>query len=355
MGRVFRSLTPGRGTCATVVTATGTRTSGACSLASVHLPPDRETTVESDDRRVLVALGGNALEGRGQGGIEDQVAGVARTMVRVVELIADGWQVVLVHGNGPQVGDLVHRDAMNAGRAPAYPLDWAVAETQATIGHSILNALASAGADQGVDPAGAVVVSRVLVDADDPGFDQPTKPIGPYLDEEPDEPAARWTLIEGKGWRRVVASPQPRASLDLPAIRALVAGGATVVANGGGGIPTVRGPEGPWHGVAAVVDKDLAGAMLAGELGIATYVILTDVAGVAVDHGTDDERWLGDVSVADLRRHQADGQFPAGSMGPKVEAVCRFIERGGGRAAIGALDDLAAVLAGDAGTQVRPD
>lgn len=308
----------------------------------------------TDDRRVLVALGGNALEGPGEGGIEDQVAGVARTMERIADLVADGWQVVLVHGNGPQVGDLVHRDAMNADRAPAYPLDWAVAETQATIGHSILNALASAGADRGVDPAGAVVVSRVLVASDDPGFDEPTKPIGPYFDERPADGSARWTLIEGKGWRRVVASPEPRESLDLPAVRALVAAGATVVANGGGGIPTVRDPDGSLRGVPAVVDKDLAGAMLAGELGIPTYVILTDVAGVALDHGTPDQRWLGSTTVPELRGLQADGQFPAGSMGPKVEAVCRFLEAGGTRAAIGALDDLPAVLAGDAGTQVRP-
>lgn len=318
------------------------------------MPVERGTG--TDDRRVLVALGGNALGGP-TGSPEAQVANVGRSMRQVAELLADGWRVVLTHGNGPQVGDLVHRDELNAGIAPPYPLDWAVAETQATLGHVIANALGAELVRRDLAGDVAALVSRVLVDADDPAFASPTKPIGPWLSEEPatlEVEGPVWREVEGKGWRRVVASPEPRASLDLPAVRALVDAGVPVIANGGGGIPTVRDRDGSLRGVPAVIDKDLAGAVLGCELGVPRYVVLTDVPGVAVDHGTADERWLGAVTVSDLRRHQADGQFPAGSMGPKVEAVCRFVEHGGGHASIGAIDDLPAVLAGDGGTQVRP-
>ena len=310
-------------------------------------------------RRVLIALGGNALSPSGTTGTAgEQVAIIDRSMRRIAELVAEGWQVVITHGNGPQVGDLVQRDELNASVAPPYPLDWAVAETQATIGHVIADVLGNELRRRGLDDEVAAVVSRVLVAADDPAFDEPTKPIGSYLEDADearrrmDELGQRWTHVRGKGWRRVVPSPEPCESLDLVAIRTLVDAGAIVVANGGGGIPTVRGEDGALAGVAAVIDKDLAGAMLARELGVETYVILTDVPGVAVDHGTDDERWLEEVTASTLRGHLADGQFPTGSMGPKVEAVCRFVEAGGARAVIGALEDAAATLAGTAGTRV---
>ena len=217
------------------------------------------------------------------------------------------------------------------------PLDWCVAQTQATIGFTIATALEAALHDRGVDRPVVPVVSRVRVEPDDPAFDDPTKPIGKW---RPD------------GTRRLVPSPEPVELLDERGLRLLLDGGALVVAAGGGGIPMVADDEGHLHGVEAVIDKDLCADLLARSVSASRLVILTDVDAVAVDWGLPTERALDDVTAAGLRGLIDAGHFPAGSMGPKVEAATRFVERSGGTSAIGALDHLADVVQGTSGTQI---
>ncbi|MEX1178203.1 MAG: carbamate kinase [Nitriliruptor sp.] len=311
--------------------------------------------------RTVIALGGNAISpARGAGTAAEQTENIHHSMRQVAELVAAGMtELVLTHGNGPQVGNVLIKNELARDVVPPVPLDWCVAQTQATIGFTIANTLSHELGRLGRSQPVVPVVSRVVVAADDPGFSTPTKPIGPYLTDEAEvrrreRMGTRFVPVDDRGWRRVVASPEPLRCVDRPAVELLLDDGAIVVANGGGGIPVVDDGEGPLRGVEAVIDKDLAGARLAEELGAAVFVVLTDVRGVAVDHGTADERWLGAVTVAELRDLQAAGQFTAGSMGPKVESAVRFVERTGGRAAIASLDDVVAAVRGDAGTQVSP-
>ncbi|MFA9430361.1 carbamate kinase [Egicoccus sp. AB-alg2] len=309
--------------------------------------------------RTVIALGGNAIAPAGTAGTaEEQTVNIWRTMRQIAELVADGLdQLVLTHGNGPQVGNVLIKNELARDVVPPVPLDWCVAQTQATIGFTIADTLGHELRRLGHERPVVPVVSRVLVAADDPAFALPTKPIGPYLGD-PDDVARRerdgqqFVRVGERGWRRVVPSPQPLACVDRPAVDLLLDDGAIVVANGGGGIPVVEQPDGPLGGVEAVIDKDLAGALLAEELGATTFVILTDVPAVAIDYGTPQQRWLGEVSLAELRGLQDGGHFSAGSMGPKVEAACRFVERTGGRAAIASLDDVVAAAGGTAGTRI---
>jgi carbamate kinase len=311
--------------------------------------------------RMVLALGGNALAPSGDAGTaEEQTANVARAMAGVADLVVDGADVILTHGNGPQVGSVLLAHEIARDTVPMVPLDWCVAETQATIGFTAASALDHELAKRGVHRPVAALVSRVRVDMGDPAWDNPTKPIGSWLTEDvarvrSEQDGHAYRQFGDRGWRRVVASPEPLASVDLRAIEALVDAGAVVIANGGGGIPEVRVDDGPMRGVEAVIDKDLASAMLARELAADRLTILTDVPGVAVDFGTPDQRWLGEVSVSELRQLQGEGHFGSGSMGPKVEAVLRFVEGTGNRASIGQLDDVVAVARGTAGTQVSPD
>lgn len=312
--------------------------------------------------RTVIALGGNAISPAGTAGTAaEQTTNLHRSMRQVAELVDTGFEeLVLTHGNGPQVGNVLIKNDLAKHVVPPVPLDWCVAQTQATIGFTIANTLTHELAVRDRQIPVVPVVSRVLVDRDDPAFATPTKPIGQYVTDA-DEVARRQSEGEtfvrqgDRGWRRVVASPRPLACVDRPAVELLLGDGAIVVANGGGGIPVVDDGDGPLHGIEAVIDKDLAGALLAEELGARLFVVLTDVPGVAVDHGTAQERWLGPVSVAELRELQGAGQFSAGSMGPKVEAACRFVERTGGRAAIASLADAIGAVRGDVGTQVRAD
>lgn len=310
--------------------------------------------------RTVIALGGNAISPAGTAGTAaEQTANLHRAMAQIAELVAEGHtQLVLTHGNGPQVGNVLIKNELAKDVVPPVPLDWCVAQTQATIGFTIANTLSYELARRGQQHPVVPVVSRVLVSRNDPGFATPTKPIGPYL-TDPDEVARRQeggqqlTEVPGRGWRRVVPSPQPLACVDRPAVEVLLAAGAIVIANGGGGIPVVDDADGPLHGIEAVIDKDLAGALLAQELGAGSFAILTDVAGVAVGYGTDDERWLEEVTVAELREHEDAGEFAAGSMGPKVAAVRTFVEQTGGRGVIAALDDALDALHGVVGTRVH--
>jgi len=316
--------------------------------------------VSTAEVRVLVALGGNAMTAPdGRARQEDQIVAITAAMQRIADLVADGYDVVLTHGNGPQVGNLLVKNELAAKVVPPVTLDWCGAQTQGTIGFTILNALESALHARSVVRPVAAVVTRTRVDANDPGFAHPTKPIGRYLPEHEARVLIQhgqvWSDRGARGWRRVVASPEPLEILDAPAVSALVAAGFVVVASGGGGIPVVRDVDGTLRGAEAVIDKDLSAALLGRTLGIEVLVIATDVAHVVLGFDTPRARLLGRITAAELRKHAAEGEFPAGSMGPKVEAACRFVEGGGRRAVITSLDLITDAVEGEAGTVVVGD
>jgi carbamate kinase len=307
---------------------------------------------------IVIALGGNAMTAPdGRARPEDQRAAVMNAAESIADIVAAGTPVVLTHGNGPQVGNLLVKNEIAASVVPPVPLDWCGAQTQGTIGVLILDALDAALARRAVGTRTAVVVSRTLVDPGDRGFADPTKPIGRYLPaaEAADliEHGQTWRDFGARGWRRVVASPEPLECLDAAAAAALLAAGFVVVCAGGGGVPTIRVADGRLRGVEAVIDKDLTAAVLARQLGASTLLIATDVEAVIHGRGTTAERPIGEIPVGRMRALARDGQFPAGSMGPKVEAACRFAESGG-RAIITSLHHIADALAGKTGTVVIP-
>jgi carbamate kinase len=311
--------------------------------------------------RVLLALGGNAMTGPdGSATPQAQQAAIGEAMRHVAELVAGGVDVVLTHGNGPQVGNLLVKNELAAQVVPPVPLDWCGAQTQATIGFSIVNALEAELAARSADRRVAVVVTRTLVDGGDPGFARPTKPIGRYLPREEAEPliahGQHWEDRGARGWRRVVASPDPLEILDAPAVLALLEAGFLVVAAGGGGVPVVRdrGEDGAplVRGVEAVLDKDLTAALLAETVRADVLVIATDVEHAMLGYGTPDARPLYRVTADELAKYAADGHFGSGSMGPKVTAALRFVAAGGRRAVITSLRHITAAVAGEAGTVV---
>lgn len=308
--------------------------------------------------RVLLALGGNAMtDAEGRARVEDQQAAAAVAMKAVATLVESGADVVVTHGNGPQVGNLLVKNELAAHVVPPVPLDWCGAQTQATLGFTLVNALDNELRVRGVDRPTAALVTRTLVASDDPGLDRPTKPIGRYLPEAEArrlvEHGETWEDRGEKGWRRVVASPEPLEILDGPAVRTLVDAGHLVVAGGGGGIPTVR-EHGVLRGVEAVIDKDLGAAVLARTVSADVLVVATDVPHAVLGFGTPQARPLGEVGVRQMRDHLAAGEFASGSMGPKVEAACRFVEQGGQRAVITELAQIVDAVAGRAGTRVLP-
>jgi carbamate kinase len=306
----------------------------------------------------VIALGGNAMTGPdGSAAAGAQRDALREAAAHIADVVASGVEVVITHGNGPQVGNLLVKNELAAHVVPPVPLDWCVAQTQATIAFTLADELDAALAARGVDRRTVGVVTRTLVDVDDPGLREPTKPVGRFLPREEAERFVAlgqvWEDRGARGWRRVVASPEPRSVVDGPAIETLIAAGYVVVCAGGGGIPVVDdGADGGPHatglrGVEAVIDKDLTAAILAREVGADTLVIATDVPNVMVDFGTPSARPLGRVTPAELRASAAAGQFARGSMGPKVEAALRFVEQGGRRAAITSLEHIADVVARD--------
>jgi carbamate kinase len=310
--------------------------------------------------RVLVALGGNAMTGPdGSAAPGAQIAAVTQASAEIANLVAAGHEVVLTHGNGPQVGNLLVKNEIAAAVVPPVPLDWCGAQTQGTLGFILLDALEPALAAVGSAVRPAALVSRTLVDIDDPGFATPSKPIGRHLPAEEAkvlvDHGETWEDRGEKGWRRVVASPQPLEVLEGTAIRALLDAGMLVIAGGGGGIPVVREADGSLRGVEAVIDKDLSAVVLARCVGADALVVATDVENTVVGFGTPDARPLGATTPSELRRLADEGHFASGSMGPKVDAVCRFVEGGGALAVITSLARIDDALTGEAGTVVRPD
>src|SRR4051812_11377100 len=304
--------------------------------------------------RLVVALGGNAIAGERGADPESQRLAVEGACEQIAELVAHGHDVVITHGNGPQVGNLLLKNDLARDVVPPVPLDWCVAQTQATLGFLIVTALEEALRRRGLERLIGTVITRVLVSAGDPAFAAPSKPIGRYV--SPDEAAERiaagesWQDRGARGWRRIVASPEPLEILDRGTIEALMAEDAIVVAAGGGGIPVVR-EDGRLRGIEAVLDKDLTGALLARTVAADCFLIATDVEAAAVRFGTDEQEWLGAVDADRLRELLASGEFGGGSMGPKVRAALTFAD-GGGRSVITSLERLVAGVEGDAGTRV---
>jgi carbamate kinase len=311
---------------------------------------------------LVIALGGNAIKAAGeQGTSTEQFRNVQRAAEAVAELVAGGYRVVVTHGNGPQVGNLLIQQAVGAAQVPAMPMDVAGAMTQGWIGYMIQQSLRNALLRRNHPAATriATVVTQVIVDRDDPAFESPSKPVGPFYNGEEAQRMryAGMRLVEdsGRGWRRVVASPQPRAIAEIDAICTMVNDGMLVVAAGGGGIPVVQEADGTLVGVEAVIDKDLAGALLARQVGASRLLILTDVEKVALNYKKPDQVDLAHLTVAEARRYLADGYFARGSMGPKVQAAVNFVEGGGRQAIITQLFSALPALAGETGTVITAE
>lgn len=309
---------------------------------------------------VLVALGGNALLRKGEkGSFEEQYRNVADTVKRIADLVERGYKVVITHGNGPQVGaTLLRHDAgQKLYGIPPFPMDVCGAETQGFIGYAIQQALRNELKSRGLDKYVVTVVTRVIVDKEDPAFKNPTKPVGPFYTKEEAEklqkrfPNFVYREDAGRGWRRVVPSPDPKIIAERYAIKALLDAGFIVIASGGGGIPIIE-EDGMARGVEAVIDKDLAGQRLATLIGANRFVMLTDVPGAYLHYGTPQQELLTRVTVEKMRKYMEQGHFKAGSMGPKVKAAIRFVESGGEEAIIAELNQLIEAIEGRAGTHV---
>ena len=307
----------------------------------------------------IVAFGGNALVTDAEhDSIPQQYDTVSRTVPPLIDMVEQGWKLVVSHGNGPQVGFILRRSELASEEVDPVPVDYAVADTQGAIGYMFVKALRNELARRGLSHPVVAVVTHSVVSLDDPAFDNPTKPVGSFLDEAKATKMAAalgWTIAEdaGRGWRRTVASPRPTAILETDLIRKLLDDGAIVVAVGGGGIPVSVSADGTIVGVEAVVDKDIASGLLAHDLGAELLMIPTGVPRVAIGFGTPEEKWLDTITVDQARQYIASGQFGKGSMEPKVEAVADFVETTpGGIGIIGAAEEIPAILAGTSGTRI---
>ncbi|MBJ7455723.1 MAG: carbamate kinase [Thermoleophilia bacterium] len=307
---------------------------------------------------VVLAIGGNALAPAGLGEFSDQeerARGVARAAAAIVEA---GERLLVVHGNGPQVGALAMAQEAVSREVPPQPLFVLGAMTQGQLGYLLAQAIGDALAEAGRPRTVAAVMTQVVVSPDDPAFGAPTKPIGPFFSQGRATrlaDARGWSVAEdsGRGWRRVVASPEPIEVVEAKEIAGLLDAGEVVVACGGGGVPVARVGR-DLVGVDAVIDKDFAAALIGRLVGASSLLLVTGVEQVLLDFGTPDERAVDAMTIAEARGHLADGQFPAGSMGPKVQAAMQFVEAGGGTAVITSLERIAEAVAGTAGTRIVP-
>ncbi|MGH2452205.1 MAG: carbamate kinase [bacterium] len=308
-------------------------------------------------RLAVVAIGGNSLIKSPQHqSVPDQWEAITETCVHIAAMVAGGWDVVITHGNGPQVGFILLRSELASHVLHTVPLDLCGADTQGAIGYMAQVALDAAMARLNVRRRTAAVVTRVVVDREDPAFQKPTKPIGPfYTQEQADRYRGErgWSVVEdaGRGWRRVVPSPRPLEILETDAITTLLAAGFVVVGVGGGGVPVVR-EDGALRGVEAVIDKDHASSLLARTIRADLLLISTAVERVALNYRKPDERALERVTLAEARRYLAEGQFPPGSMGPKIEAAIDYLQAGGKEVLITSPEKIERALAGETGTRI---
>ncbi|HOI92653.1 MAG TPA: carbamate kinase [Candidatus Rifleibacterium sp.] len=308
----------------------------------------------------VVAVGGNSLilDSKHQT-VPDQYDAAARTMVHVADMIEQGYNVVLTHGNGPQVGFILLRSEIARSQLHPVPLDSCGADTQGAIGYNFQMALGNEFKKRGIKKPVVTVVTQVLVDKNDPSFKKPSKPIGQFYTEAEAKDRIKndgWAMVEdaGRGWRRVVASPLPLEIIEENAITTLADNGFCVVAVGGGGIPVIRNDKGNLEGTAAVIDKDFASALLASNIKADTFIVSTAVEKACLNFGKPDQKALDKVTVAELEQYCKEGHFKPGSMLPKCEAIIKFIKNGGKHAIITNPENLAKAVKGEAGTHVYP-
>jgi carbamate kinase len=306
----------------------------------------------------VIAIGGNALVPDSDHlSITSQYEKVRETANYIAEMMQEGWNVVITHGNGPQVGMIMRRSELSLHEIPAVPMDYAGADTQGAIGYMFCKALNNAFAEYGIERDVVAIVSQMLVDLSDPAFQQPSKPIGSWFSEQQAKSLSEqygWSVIEdsGRGWRRVVPSPKPVAIVEQKAIMSMIDAGMTVVTLGGGGIPVSRGEDGQLTGIEAVIDKDMSSALLAEKLNADMLILPTAVEKVAVRFGKPDQRWLDQVSVSEAEDYMAQGEFPAGSMGPKVQALINFVKATGGVGVITTPQSIRDAVKGTTGTHI---
>ncbi len=309
----------------------------------------------------VVAFGGNALLPKESDGTQEEQEALAREAATwLVDIVKQGYELVVVHGNGPQVGNIMIQVEQSVLQIPPISLDVAVAETQGSIGFMLQAAIRNVLVRRRVAKDVVTLLSEVEVDADDPAFQNPTKPVGPFFNRFRAKVLAEergWTMKEdaGRGFRKVVPSPKPKSILNFDVIRRLVTGGTVTIAAGGGGIPVVRHTDGSFKGVEAVIDKDYASALLAAQLRADLFIVLTGVPRVMKDFGKKTQAELPEMPVALAKKLLAQGQFPPGSMGPKIDASIRFVEAGGSAVLITDAAHLKEALAGKNGTYIRAD
>ena len=317
----------------------------------------------AEQKLAVVAIGGNSLiKDKTHQTIEDQYLAAKETTFHIADMVEQGWDVAIGHGNGPQVGFILRRSeiAAKAEGMHEVPLDVCGADSQGAIGYALQQNLQNELYQRGVKKKVVTVITQVLVDKDDPAFKNPTKPIGSFMDEpeaKRRETEQKWTVVEdaGRGWRRVVASPQPKEIVELETVETLLERGIITITVGGGGIPVIDPGDGNYEGVAAVIDKDFASSLLAQNINADLFVISTAVEKVALNFGKPDEKWLDKMTLAEAKNYLAEGtHFAKGSMAPKIQAIIWFLENGGKKALVTNPENIGRALKGETGTWIVP-
>ena len=312
----------------------------------------------------VIAIGGNSLiKDKAHQRVEDQYTAAYETAGHIAQMIKDGWNVAIGHGNGPQVGFILRRSEIAAQVEGMHevPLDVCGADTQGAIGYALQQSLYNHFRKLGIQKSATTVITQVEVSRKDPAFQNPTKPIGSFMDEADAKRRQQqdgWDMVEdaGRGWRRVVASPLPMRIVEEDSVKQLIAAGVVVITVGGGGIPVISDDEGNLIGTAAVIDKDFASSLLASNIGADLFIISTAVEKVALNFGKPDEKWLDTMTLAEARQYLAEGKhFAKGSMAPKIQAVINYLEEGGKKAIITNPENIARALAGETGTHITVD
>jgi carbamate kinase len=322
----------------------------------------KERILEMVERKgvAVVAVGGNSLiKDESHKAISDQYAAACESMHHIADMIAQGWDVVVTHGNGPQVGFILRRSELSRNELHEVPLDYCGADSQGAIGYMFIRALHNEFLLRGMKKQAAAVVTQTIVDRNDKAFQNPSKPIGSFMGEEMAKSRAAsegWTVVEdaGRGWRRVVASPIPERIVEAEAIKSLILAGFTVVGVGGGGIPVIEDEKGNLIGVEAVIDKDFGSSVLAILINADLFVISTAVEKVAINFNKPNQKWLDKMTVEEAKKYMAEGHFAKGSMLPKIQAILNFMEKGGKMALITNPENISRALAGETGTWIVP-
>ena len=313
----------------------------------------------SENKLAVVAIGGNSLIiDKNRKTIPDQFDAVRETASHLADMIEAGWDLVVTHGNGPQVGFILRRSELSLHELHPVPLDYCGADTQGAIGYMIQKALRNEFYKRSIQKQAVTAVTQVEVDSEDPAFENPSKPIGSFLDEDTARERMKTgqTFVEdsGRGWRQVVPSPKPKQIVEVDAIKNLLGAGFVVIAAGGGGIPVVERPSGFIRGIEAVIDKDFASSLLANNIGADLLVISTAVEKVAIHFNQPNQQWLSQITVAEAEKYIEEGHFAPGSMLPKIQAVIKFIKNGGQKALITDPPNLKRALNGETGTWIVP-